>query len=66
MKPTAKRAASDPFDQDRTPVSAGDPSLDVPGMLAGRIGDLYASEERTRRRERTNRLMQQAAQPAQE
>jgi hypothetical protein len=61
MKPTAKRAASDPFDQDRTPVSAGDPSLDVPDMLAGRIGDLYASYDRSSRRERTDRLLRQAA-----
>ena len=66
MKSTANRSASDPFDQDRTQVSAGDPSLDVPGMLAGRIGDLYASEERSSRRERTNRLMRQAAEPAPE
>ncbi len=62
MKPTANRAASDPFDRDRTPVFMGDPSLDVPDMLAGRIGDLYASEERLSRRERTDRLMRQAAQ----
>jgi len=66
MKPTATRSASDPFDPDRTPVSESDPSVDVPGMLAGRIGDLYASEERSSRRERTNRIMRQAAQPAQE
>jgi len=66
MKSTADRSASDPLDQDRTLVFDGDPSLDVPGMLAGRIGDLYASEERRRRQERADRLMRQAAEPVQE
>jgi len=66
MKSTADRTASDPLDQDRTSVFHGNPTIDVPGMLAGRIGDLYASEERRRRQERTDRLMRQAAQPMQE
>lgn len=66
MKSMADRAASDPLDRDRTTVSVGDPPVDVPGMLAGRIGELYASEERRRRQERTDRLMRRAAQPAQE
>lgn len=61
MKSTVDRFASDPLDHDRTPVFAGDPPLDVPGMLAGRIGELYASEERRRRQERTDRLLRQAA-----
>jgi hypothetical protein len=61
MKSTANYAASDPFERDRNPVFAGDPSLDVPDMLAGRIGDLYASYDRSSRRERTNRLLRQAA-----
>ncbi len=66
MKSTADRAASDPFDQDRLRSVHGDPSLDVPGMLAGRIGELYAPKSAARRQERTNRLMRQAAQPAQD
>lgn len=66
MKSTVDRSASDPFDQDLASVRDGDPSLDVPGMLAGRIGELYAHEERVRRQERANRLMRQAAQPAQD
>jgi len=66
MKSTADRSASDPLDQDRSQVRAGDPSLDVPGMLAGRIGDLYASEERKRRQERADRLMRRVAPSSQE
>jgi hypothetical protein len=66
MESTVNRSASDPLDPDRNPVPVSDPSLDVPGMLAGRIGELYAAEERSSRRERTNRLMRQAAEPAQD
>lgn len=66
MKSTVDRSASDPLDRDRIPVSAGDPSLDVPGMLASRIGELYASEERQRRQARTDRLMRRAALPSEE
>jgi hypothetical protein len=66
MKSRVDRSASDPLGQDLTPVSIGDHPLDVPGMLAGRIGDLYASEERHSRKERTDRLMRRAAEPAQE
>jgi len=33
---------------------------DVPGMLADRIGDLYATEERRRRAERTERMILKA------
>ena len=34
--------------------------VDVPGMLADRIGDLYASEERRRRNLRTERMILKA------
>jgi hypothetical protein len=34
--------------------------IDVPGMLADRIGDLYASEERRRRNQRTERMILKA------
>lgn len=34
--------------------------VDVPGMLADRIGDLYASEERRRRNQRTERMILKA------
>ena len=33
---------------------------DVPGMLAERIGDLYATEERRRRLQRTERMIRKA------
>jgi hypothetical protein len=55
---------------DRPRVHTGGPSgasvsvlasvVDVPGMLADRIGDLYASEERRRRRLRTERMILKA------
>lgn len=41
----------------RMPDSA---DLDVPGMMAGRIGDLYAEEERQRRVARTERMIRKA------
>ena len=66
MKSTVDRSTSDSLDRDHTTVFDDDSSLDVPGMLAGRIGDLYASEERRRRQERTDRLMRRAASYAQE
>ena len=34
--------------------------VDVPGMLAERIGDLYTTEERHRRNERTERMIRKA------
>jgi hypothetical protein len=34
--------------------------VDVPGKLADRIGDLYASEERRRRNQRTERMILKA------
>jgi hypothetical protein len=66
MASTVDRAAPDPLDPGFVPVPEGDPTLDVPGMLASRIGDLWASEERRSRQERTDRLLRQASQPAQD
>ena len=34
--------------------------VDVPGMLADRIGNLYAAEERRRRDQRTERMILKA------
>ena len=55
---------------DQSGVQVGSPTVavvavlhsvaDVPGMLADRIGDLYASEERRRRNLRTERMIQKA------
>ncbi|MEI7814206.1 MAG: hypothetical protein WCJ13_05400 [Coriobacteriia bacterium] len=36
------------------------PALDVPGLLADRIGDLYAAEERSHRAQRTERMILKA------
>jgi len=53
---------------DRIPASASDESsnvrysagTDVPGMLVSRVTDLYADEERRRRLERTELMIQKA------
>lgn len=66
MESTFDRAASDPLDPGLVPVPEVDPTLDVPGMLAGRIGDLYAAEERRSRKERADRLLGRAAGLAEE
>lgn len=44
------------------PLSASQPSPDVPGLLADRVGALYAAEERRDRKERTERLIRRAEQ----
>jgi hypothetical protein len=41
-------------------LSALAAAVDVPGMLAERIGDLYATEERRRRNQRTERMIRKA------
>jgi len=38
----------------------GSDVLDVPAMMAGRVGDLYAEEERRRRIARTERMIRMA------
>jgi hypothetical protein len=35
-------------------------TVDVPGMMADRVGELYAAEERADRVERTERLIREA------
>jgi hypothetical protein len=66
MRYAVDRAVSDPLDPRVVSVPIGDPPLDVPGLSASRISDLYASEERSRRQAHADRLMRQAAQLAQE
>ncbi len=43
-----------------TPLSVRAPDVDVPGMMADRIGDLWAAEERVRRNRRTERMILRA------
>lgn len=48
--------AADAFE----PLAASQPQADVPGLMADRIGSLYADEERRERAARTERLIQEA------
>ena len=66
MVSTLNRSVPEPLDPGFVPASAGDPALDVPGRLANRITELWASEERRMRRERTDRLMREAEQLTQD
>ena len=63
MKQTVDRAASDPFDPGFVPFSEGEHALDVPSLLASRIGEMYAAEERLQRKERTDRILFRATHP---
>jgi hypothetical protein len=42
------------------PIATTRITTDVPGMMADRVGQLYADEERTQRLARTERLIRQA------
>ena len=42
------------------PIAAAPHDIDVPGLMADRIGKLYAEEERIARVERTERLIRAA------
>jgi len=42
------------------PLATSNPLADVPGLMADRIGSLYAEEERRDRLARTERLIRQA------
>lgn len=60
MEPNLDLVASDIPDSGLI-GTPGDPAhVDVPGMLAGRIGDLYASEESRQRKERAKRMIERA------
>jgi len=44
------------------PIPAVQHNVDVPGLMADRVGRLYAEEERLERAERTERLIRAAEQ----
>ena len=44
------------------PIPAVQHNVDVPGLMADRVGRLYAEEERLQRAERTERLIRAAEQ----
>jgi hypothetical protein len=66
MEQTIDRHASEPFDSGFARISQGAHPLDVPGLLASRIGEMYATEERIHRKERTDRLIFRATHPHEE
>jgi hypothetical protein len=60
MSTSANRSRAQAGGQTSTAFTAFAPIADVPGMLADRIGDLYAAEERRRRAQRTERMILKA------
>lgn len=60
MEPRPNRIASDLPEPESAADADGPPDIDVPGMLAQRIGDLYASEESRQRHERSQRMIDRA------
>ena len=60
MEPTADLFGSDAAISDPHPSTVKSATTDVPSLLAGHIGDLYAEEERLRRRERTELMIRRA------
>ena len=64
MESTVDHNASDPPDPSIISALKKHCALDVPSKLANRIGELWASEERRHRQERTERLLRESAQPS--
>ena len=60
MEPYRDRSAPNLPKPDIAAGQDAAPELDVPGMLADRIGDLYASEESRQRHERSQRMIERA------
>ena len=60
MSTSVDRSSAQAASLAASPVTMLPTGVDVPGMLAGRIGDLYATEERNRRNERTERMIRKA------
>ena len=59
MAPITDRSRPEPTDL-FDPLAATQQLSDVPGLMADRIGALYADEERRDRKERTERLIREA------
>ena len=66
MATTAHRSTPETPDPAMAGIHALDPYDDIASQLASRVGELYASEERRQRKERTERLIQRASAPAEE
>lgn len=60
MSTSLDRYRSDLFHRGPIPAPEASLGVDVPGRLAGRIGELYAQEERRLRALRTERMILRA------
>jgi len=60
MEPKRDRSEPEPAQPETAAGRDATSGLDVPGMLADRIGDLYASEESRQRHERSQRMIERA------
>lgn len=60
MEPNRDRSAPELPKTDIAAEQDAAPERDVPGRLADRIGDLYASEESRQRHERSQRMIERA------
>lgn len=65
MDSSLNSTVPDPIDPGQTVAARGERLPDVPGLLAGRIAQEYASEERRQRHERTDRILREASDPTQ-
>ncbi|MBI5232520.1 MAG: hypothetical protein HY876_10210 [Coriobacteriales bacterium] len=50
----------DPTDDDASAFTTAPNDSDVPGLLAGHVSEVYASEERERRTQRTEKMIARA------
>jgi hypothetical protein len=66
MESTVDHNVSDPPEPSMISAFKKRYALDVPSKLANRIGELWASEERLHRQERTERILRESAQPSQD
>lgn len=60
MDSTTDRSGAEPTYADSNAPAVYPATIDVPGMLAGNIGVLYAEEEIQRRHERTELMIRRA------
>ncbi len=60
MDSTTDRSGAEPAHPDSNSPAIPPATIDVPGMLAGNIGMLYAEEEIVRRHERTELMIKRA------
>jgi len=60
MEPTLDLSGADAAHPDSNSPAVSPATIDVPSVLAGHIGDLYAEEEIQRRHARTEKMIRRA------